>query len=285
MTKITLIIISYNSYEILRKCQDDLLKSGTYRVIIIDNASGDKSADHLQKEYPKTEVVALPQNIGYGRAANVGLGMTNTPYAFLLNPDLYATSDVIEEMLRIATENKGRAAIFSPTVKPVNFTQSGCQERKWISGSAMLFDMEEMKDIGFFDENIFLFSEESDLCCRTLKGNKKILHNSDLYLKHLKGQACPSSPAITQLKGWHFGWSRAYYRAKHQIDHGKLSPRYQIWKYRYKALFSFDENERLKYRSRAAGIRAFLEGIPAFDSNGIAHHSSHLQTAENQHGF
>lgn len=276
MTRITLIIISYNSFSIIRKCMHDLLTDPFHRVIIVDNASADGSAELLQKEYPKTEVIALPQNIGYGRAANIGLEMTNTPYAFLLNPDLYVTTEIIDEMLRVAVGNKGRAAVFSPAVKEVNYTKNGIEERKWISGSAMLFDMDEMKDIGFFDEHIFLFSEESDLCYRTLKANKKILHNSDLYLKHLKGQACPSSSAITQLKGWHFGWSRAYYRAKHRINHGKLSPHYQIWKYRYKALFSFDKNQRLKYKSRVAGTLAFLAGTPAFDSKGIPAQSTYL---------
>jgi GT2 family glycosyltransferase len=286
MTKITLIIISYNSYDILRKCQDDLLKSSRYRVIIVDNGSPDGSAERLQQEYPVVEVVALTQNIGYGRAANIGIGKTTTPYAYLLNPDLYATAEIIEKMLETAAEYKGcGVAILSPAVKPVNFTRTGCRECKWISGSSMLFDMEEMKKIGFFDEHIFLFSEESDLCLRTRKKKKKIVMNTDIYLKHLKGQACPSTPAVVQLKGWHFGWSRAYYRAKHRIDQGKKSARRKVLNYTFKALFSFDPTRRLKYKARAAGARAFLAGTPAFDSNGIAHYSTHLETAENQHGF
>jgi N-acetylglucosaminyl-diphospho-decaprenol L-rhamnosyltransferase len=276
MTQVTLIIISYNSYTIIKQCQDALLKSAQYPVLIIDNASPDGSAELLKAEYPTVEVVALPENIGYGRAANVGIRMTKTPYAFLLNPDLCATPEIIGQMMDTALKNKGRAAIFSPAVNPVNFTKNGLEERKWISGSAMLFDLDEMQDIGFFDENIFLFSEESDLCYRTLKADKKILHNSDLYINHLKGQACPSSPAITALKGWHFGWSRAYFRAKHHLDHGKESPCRQIRNYQYKARVSFDKNKRLKFKSRAAGTKAFLAGEPAFDSTGIAAQSTSL---------
>ncbi|HSR88567.1 MAG TPA: glycosyltransferase family 2 protein, partial [Pontiella sp.] len=273
---VTLVIVSYNSCGIIKQCQDELLKSGAYRIIIIDNGSPDGSAERLQKEYPEVEVVALPQNIGYGRAANIGIEKTTTPYAYLLNPDLYATAEIIEKMLETAAEYKGRAAIFSPAVKPVNYTQTGCRECKWISGSSMLFDLEEMKEIGFFDEHIFLFSEESDLCLRTRKAGKKIVMNTDIYLKHLKGQACPSSPELIQLKGWHFGWSRAYYRAKHQMDHGEKSARRQILNYTYKALTSFDQTQRLKYKARAAGARAFLSGTPAFDSTGTPAQSLQL---------
>jgi GT2 family glycosyltransferase len=232
MTQVMLIIISYN---IIKQCQDALLKSAKYSVILIDNASRDGSAELVKAEYPDVEVVALPRNIGYGRAA-----------------------------------------IFSPAVKHVNFTKNGLEERKWISGSAMLFDLEEMQDIEFFDEQIFLFSEESDLCYRTLKTNKKILHSSDIYLKHLKGQACPSSPAIVALKGWHFGYSRAYFDAKHHMDHEKKSPYRKILNYQYKARVSFDKNQRLKYKSRVAGTKTFLAGEPAFDSTGIAAQSTSL---------
>ena len=74
--------------------------------------------------------------------------------------------------------------------------------------------MEKLRNIGFFDENIFLFSEEDDLCDRTLEAGYGIRFCPDVYFEHLVGQACASNPKIEYMKWWHFGWSTCYRMTK-----------------------------------------------------------------------
>jgi GT2 family glycosyltransferase len=246
-----------------------LLESNRWPAIIIDNASTDGSADTLTKHFPQCDVVALAQNNGYGRAANIGLKKANTPFAMLLNPDLYATPMDIEKLLAHARQNKEKAAILAPAVSAKDFTGGPPQPVQWISGSAMLFNMSLMGKIGFFDEKIFLFSEETDICRRTVMAGYDILLCHDVYMEHLKGQSSGTNPEIEYMKNWHFGWSNVYYCTKHGIAKGKQSPARLARQYRLKACFATNPTKRAKYRGRADGVRAFMAGEKAFFPDGM----------------
>ncbi|MDX1694520.1 MAG: glycosyltransferase family 2 protein [Ketobacteraceae bacterium] len=265
---VTIIIVSYNSAAVMRRCQHELLSSGRFRVIVVDNASADGSAEQLKADYPAIEVIALDRNIGYGRGANVGLREVTTPYGFLVNPDLFVTPDDIDRLLQAAREHAGEATVFAPAVKEKDHLCQGLLSREWVIGAAMLFDMALLEKVGLFDENIFLFYEEKDLCFRIRAQGGNILLVSDLYLEHLKGQACKPSDFVVHLKNWHVGWSSFYYLSKHDLQHGKHHPANILLRYSIKAFLSRDSDKRKRFRARLQGIRAFLRGEPAFLENG-----------------
>jgi len=60
------------------------------------------------------DVIALNENVGYGRAAHVGFLRTTTPYALLLNPDLVATTSDVEQLFAAARRQDGDTALWSP---------------------------------------------------------------------------------------------------------------------------------------------------------------------------
>lgn len=278
---LTIITISYNSHGILTRCLDSLINSNTFPVIIIDNASTDGSAEKLKKDYPQAEVVALDHNIGYGRAANTGLQLVQTPYAMLLNPDLYATPESIETLLAYAEQTKNTAAIIAPAVKERDSSEASPEPVKWVSGSAMLFNMASMQKIGWFDENIFLFSEETDLCRRTVAAGFEILLCHTVYMEHLKGRSSPPDPKVEYMKNWHFGWSNAYYSTKHGFATGKKKPSRSARQYRIKALLATNSAKRAKYRARADGVCAFMAGEKAFLPDGTPQASPRLTFQHN----
>jgi len=90
--KLTIIIVSFNSSDSIFLNQKELLLSEKYPAIVLDNASPDDSGAILRKQFPMVDVVTLPTNWGYGRAANIGLRQVKTPYALLLNPRLKGPS-------------------------------------------------------------------------------------------------------------------------------------------------------------------------------------------------
>jgi len=268
MNQLTLIIISYNSQEVISRCLGPLLASNRFPSIIIDNDSTDGSARKLCEQFPNAEVIKLKQNIGYGRATNIGLHKTETPYAILLNPDLLAEPKAIAQLLAYAENATPQAAIFAPAVKQKDFSKDPPESISWISGSAMLFDMKKMEQIGMFDENIFLFSEETDLCRRTIDAGYEILLCHDIYMAHLKGQSSPPDPAVETMRNWHFGWSRAYYFTKHGLARGKKNTRRMCWTYSFKAYVALKKKKRKKYKARATGVRAFIKGKKSFCGDG-----------------
>ena len=270
MKKLTLIIISYNSSKVIDRCQQKLLSSNNYPVLLIDNASPDGSADKLRKPFPNVEVVALDQNIGYGRAANVGLHKVKTPYALLLNPDLKTSVEEIEKLMTYALNDPDNTTIWGPATERKIFTGEPPQSVKWISGSAMLFDVDKIKQVGLFDENIFLFSEETDLCERTLAAGYKIKLCRDVFFDHLIGQASPFTPTLEYMKSWHRGWGQCYRMTKNGHCTWARNPRRKLLIYRLHSIISTSRKKRIKWKAKADGATAFIRGEKAFDKQGRA---------------
>lgn len=266
--KITVVIVSYNSYKALVQCMDEWLSKPACRVIIVDNASTDNSAVLLGQRYPSVEVVAESVNLGYGRGANRGFEMVKTPYSLLLNPDIVCSVEKLEQLLSRAESLSNNFAILSPAVTDKDFTQSGLHKKTWVIGAAMLFNMKSMADIGFFDKRIFLFSEETDLCLRVVNANLSIYLDSDIYLNHLLKQSSTPSLAVENLKNWHSGWSKMYYRRKHGLNVGKKAEWRVIFSYFVRYLFATNSLKRLAYRARLAGSLAFILGKQAFYADG-----------------
>lgn len=265
---ITIFTISYNSAAVIQQCMDDLMRSQKYRIIVVDNASRDGSVKTLRESYPHVEIVELTQNIGYGRAANVALKQISTPYALLINPDLLVSVEDVDKLLMIAEQYKDKAALIGPAVKEEDYLQQGMVEREWIIGAAMLFSMKKLAKIGYFDEEIFLFYEEKDICKRFLDTGEKIYLNSDLYIEHLGGQSSKPNLAIEYMKNWHVGWSSAYFFKKHNLDSGRRSALALLARHFIKAFFSLNAAKRSKFKPRLIGVLAHLKGQRAFLSDG-----------------
>lgn len=109
-----IIIVNWNTRDLLRRCLQTVLASEgdfSYRVVLVDNASTDGSADMVRAEFPTVEVIASPTNGGFSYGNNLGLrhlGYHNAGqvadhaprYALLLNPDTEVPSTSLFEMAR-----------------------------------------------------------------------------------------------------------------------------------------------------------------------------------------
>lgn len=273
---LTLIIISFNSYRTIQKCLGGLLNSGKYEVIIVDNASTDDTVHQLACHFPEIKVLELTRNIGYGRAANRGLKTVNTDYALLLNPDMKAGVDSIVALESRMTALDDNVALLAPAVSDKDYQQRGLLAKNWIIGAAMLFNMAAMRKVGLFDENIFLFSEESDLCYRMKALGMDIYLDTDIYIEHLYKQSSTPSLAVDYLKDWHFGWSKMYFHDKHNMATGKNSAGRTLLLYGYKMLLSVNLKKRTSYKAKFLGTLAFVRGEKAFLEDGSAQNAYRL---------
>ena len=272
----TLVIVSFNSFKVIEQCLGGVIDAGNLGVIIVDNGSPDGSASALSARFPSAEVVALVQNIGYGRAANKGFERVETEYALLLNPDIVGDMETIQRLEQRMGGLSGDVAILAPAVNPRDFRRDGLVERDWVIGAALLFRMQSWADVGGFDENIFLFSEETDLCMRIKEAGKKIFLDSDVYIEHLSKQSSTPSVEVDFLKDWHYAWSNQYLAVKHGFAHGKCHPRRRLLIYGVKFLTATNAKKRQRYKARFMGVRAFLSGEKAFLSDGSPQQSHRL---------
>ena len=82
----------------------------------------------------------------------------------------------------------------------------------------MFLNMSEFRDIGFFDENFFMYFEEMDLCKRIIDCNKKIYLVPSIKINHVGDQSHSKSinKSMELSRNWHWMWSTFYYYKKHK---------------------------------------------------------------------
>jgi len=99
-TDLTIIIVNYNSGNLLRECLQSIFNSRTRcscRIHVVDNCSSDGSPEMLKKHFPQVILTRNARNVGFGRAHNQVLGSVRDTRSFLaLNPDIVATPGSLE---------------------------------------------------------------------------------------------------------------------------------------------------------------------------------------------
>tara|TARA_Y100000591_G_C21733137_1_gene645216 strand:+ start:207 stop:1046 length:840 start_codon:yes stop_codon:yes gene_type:complete len=213
---ITFIITTYKSEKLIESCLDSLPIES--KKIIVENSSNYKLKEKLEKKYNNLKCYIMDSNLGYGNGNNYGIKNSDTRYLFILNPDAKVNSNTIPDML-IQLKNKKFAIAAPCSLDDTDtdlFKTENIVEMNHVKGFAMLLDKEEMKDVGFFDENFFLYLEEIDLCERVQKYKKKIfLINTPV--NHLSGLSHGDRNDIEMEKSrnWHWMWSKFYFNKKH----------------------------------------------------------------------
>lgn len=265
---VTIISVSYNSSGVFLSGWKNFLDTTSLEVILVDNASPDGSGSVLSQMYPRHSVIQMDRNIGYGRAANVGFENCRSRFGLLLNPDLQISEKTILELYHTAIADLDNTAIWAPAVTKAACTGTQPESIEEVCGAAMLLDLEKMQQVGLFDENIFLYSEESDLCYRTRSRGYAIKLCPNIFIEHAIDGSSGHHPSIVYMKSWHFGWSRCYYLHKHGLYTAKRNPPRMFRNYKLQSFINLNKIKRLRYSGQAAGVKAFMVGEPAFMTNG-----------------
>lgn len=206
MTKIssadvTAIIVTFNSEHCVENLSTMLRDVNNF--IFVDNNSSDDTVVKISSVFPNAKIIRNSKNIGFGAANNKALSVTETKFAFLVNPDCYANAPLISSLLPIF-EDYPNTAIAVPQILntdgelEVNYRWSRLRWKSsglhadgpccvgFVSGAAMLVKLDSIRNIGVFDEQFFLYYEDEDLCERLfaqrleliVAPNAKIFHRS-----------------------------------------------------------------------------------------------------------
>ncbi len=223
---ITVSIVSYNSRNVLGECLDSLPDG--VRVRIFDNASSDGTAEFIKKHSPHVELIASDRNLGFGRGHNANLERITTPFVLVLNPDCFLNSNAMTEMVRILRTYPDVAIVGPGAEGSMSGDESSYRRYasgevnphhvEQLSGHCMLIRMSAFEAIGFFDPNLFLFYEDTDLCTKTRLAGHLLVLAPNTEVRHLIGESTPTSKSTTRLRDYHLGWSEAYYRCKYRND-------------------------------------------------------------------
>lgn len=232
--KVDTIIVNFRTPDLTVEAANSVLDDPlTNSVIVVENASGDDSLQRLQSELAdeRVQIVETSENKGFGAGNNLGLKHASAEFVFLLNSDatispggLRAMVDafklpgvgiaapyVFEPGMKLQERNYG----LFPTPKLLLTGHYGSWSpgtpAEWVSGVAMMLRRETMVDLGGFDEDIFMYMEDVDLCKRVVDAGLSIVRIPEAHVTHLGGASSSSS----SIQKEQFRKSADYYLAKH----------------------------------------------------------------------
>jgi len=268
--QITIVITTYKSQVKIIKCLASINKK--YKVIIIENSNNESFKKKIEDEFSNVECILSEQNLGYAKGNNLGLSKVKTLYALIINPDAVLYENTIEKFLYRANKIKD-FAIIGPAIqdeKNLSNNLTEFTEVNSVKGFAMFINISQFKDIGFFDENFFIYLEEIDLCKRLRINNKKIYVDPDILIEHQGGSSHDEiyNFEMELSRNWHWMWSTFYYNKKYKGY--LLSIAYvfkkiisSILKYLF-YLIVFNKKKKLIYKHRLSGLYNSIIGKPSW---------------------
>ncbi|MGI6244372.1 MAG: glycosyltransferase family 2 protein [Pseudochelatococcus sp.] len=281
------VVVSFNSAQVLPSCLDALRREGA-RPIVVDNASGDDSVAVAQAHGAR--VIRNARNEGYGRANNIGIRAADGDYALVINPDAVLDPGALAGLLAAAerypdaallapriVENDGRfffqfrSLLSSFLANPSGarrFPEGDCCA-PFLSGAALLVRRDVFLAIGGFDENIFLFYEDDDLCRRLADAGRSLVHVHGATARHRRGASSAPDLARAFNVRWHLAWSRAYVSRKYGLPDPAPGAALVNGLKALGSLLILDRARAARYGGSAAGAWAWLRGRDALSRQGL----------------
>jgi GT2 family glycosyltransferase len=183
------------------------------RVIVVDNASVDGSADGIEERHPAVEVQRLTTNLGFAGGNNLGArDAEDCRWVALLNPDAFAEPDWLERLVDAAETNREYSFFASRLLQAQSpdildgtgdvYHVSGLawrrdhgrrvDERQLERGevfspcaAAALYERDAFLEVGGFDENFFCYFEDSDLSFRLRLAGRRCLYVPEAVVHHV----------------------------------------------------------------------------------------------------
>ena len=230
---LTVIIVSFMSENVIHDCISSIPKD--IKIVVVDNSNNKSFKNEIEKKYNNVRCILSENNIGMGAGNNYGLSEIDTDFGFILNPDVLLKDETIDEIIR-ASKKIDTFSIISPIMENENYPNYKLSEEddftnkkdepfkvKSVDGFAMLLNLsrlnklENFRNKKYFDENIFLYLENDDLCKRVIENNENIYIIPKSKIKHLGAKAVDKKYEyqIELSRNWHWVWSKFYYNKKH----------------------------------------------------------------------
>lgn len=196
---VCIILVNYRGYSDTKECIESLIKNDydNYKIIVVENASGDEEkllSDEFINSY--ADVIISKENNGFSAGNNYGIEYASKyfpEYYLLLNNDTIVAPDFVSILIKTASYNKNvgivtgnifyynnketlwyaggnynRKTCVTNQVVFKEYNGTGVEDISFASGCLMLISAECIKKVGKLDEAFFMYSEDTDYCCRAL---------------------------------------------------------------------------------------------------------------------
>lgn len=204
--KASIIILNWNGKHLLEECINSILsqKFKDYEIIVVDNGSSDNSVEYLKEKYTSViKIISLIQNKGFAGGCNEGIKIAKGDYIVLLNNDAIVDEKWLSELINAADSdnkigmcackilnyyNRDEFDTLSHLIYPDGLNRGRAKFEKdhhqydkfeevfFPSGAAALYRKSMLNEIGFFDEDFFLYGDDTDIGLRGRLAGWKCLY-------------------------------------------------------------------------------------------------------------
>ena len=221
MKTISIVIVTYNSSRYIGYCLDSILTQDfeDYEIIIVDNASIDKTCEIIKKGYPDIILMENKKNLGVCAARNQAIDKATGMFILCLDPDVSLGTNFLQKIYEAVKDNtdigasgslilrEDKKTIYSAGIYPSflwRFFDIGSgrigedrfKEKKYVFGvsaAAALYRREALESVKqgmeYFDEDFFYFFEDVDISWRLRKKGWKILFDPEAVCFHAGGRS------------------------------------------------------------------------------------------------
>ncbi|HEX4491175.1 MAG TPA: glycosyltransferase family 2 protein [Acidimicrobiia bacterium] len=235
LTRWAAVVPTYNYGDVLEPSLRSMVaetSAGPPDLVVVDNASTDGSTDRLRVAMPEVRLLPAPGNVGYARAANLGIAATDAPIVAVLNGDLELHAGVAAAMLAAFAADArlgavgprmlnldgsvypsarsdpglfvalGHAALglvwktnpWTRRYRQLDVDPTESRDVDWISGAAMWLRREALDDVGGWDERYFMYMEDFDLCLRLRRAGWHVRYEPAGEVVHVQGASTSKRP-------------------------------------------------------------------------------------------
>jgi hypothetical protein len=219
---LSVILVTHNSERFILPCLDSIVRT-TYgiehEILIIDNYSTDRTKDLIKASGHSLALTENLENQGLTKAANMGLRMSSGEFRLLINPDVTIQSSSLTSIIDFMRGNpragicgcgllnkdgtrqysKGPfpnlVSMFFRMVLPRQMRKyhlSGYQrtgECDWVTGAFMLVRDRVIQEIGYLDEEYFMYYEDVDYCLKANRAGWQTYYYPEIAVCHLTPHA------------------------------------------------------------------------------------------------
>ncbi|EKD78513.1 MAG: family 2 glycosyl transferase [uncultured bacterium] len=225
--KLSFVILNYKTKHLLRlvlRNLQNLQLSLPHEVIVVDNASGDGSAQMVQRLYPDVRLIVSPVNTGHAKGNNLGITQAVGEYVVIMNSDIifFDQQDIVRMVayldshpevallgpqLRNADDTIQYScfrpySLFTPVYRRtplgrlsfaqkdlaqhlmVDFDHQEVREVDWLLGAALMARKQVLDTLGAFNEQFFLYFADYELCDRIRFHGYKVVYYPDVHIVH-----------------------------------------------------------------------------------------------------
>jgi N-acetylglucosaminyl-diphospho-decaprenol L-rhamnosyltransferase len=135
---VSTLVVCWNNRDFLPRCLESVSAS---EVIVVDNASGDGSAQVVAERFPSARLLALDRNVGFAGGVNRAAAHATGTYLLLLNPDAEATPRAVERMVAFLDEHDTCAAVTGRLLSMTEEPQNDFHVRRLPTLSSLAVDL------------------------------------------------------------------------------------------------------------------------------------------------